>query len=91
MQPLKDSSNFKRVVLFQKSVWREQEQAHLRSLKVQVYLLIYRQARTDNKQEKSLQIEGKGTKAFSKVGALEPPECQNALSCDSFVIVLVKL
>jgi hypothetical protein len=69
MQPLKDRSNFKRVVLFQQSVWREQEQAHRRrSLKVQLYLIIYRQARTDNKQEKRLQDEGKGTKTFSKVG-----------------------
>jgi hypothetical protein len=30
--------------------------------------IIYRQARTDNKQEKNLQNEGKGTKTFSKVG-----------------------
>jgi hypothetical protein len=28
MQPLKDRSNFKRVILFQQSEWREQEQAH---------------------------------------------------------------
>jgi hypothetical protein len=44
------------------------EQAHLRSLKVQVYLIIYTQARTDNKQEKSMPNKGKGTKTFSKVG-----------------------
>jgi hypothetical protein len=84
MQPLKDSSHFKRVILFQKSVWREQEQAHLRSLEVQVYLIYTdRQEQTINTRKA---CKMKNQNIFK--GALGSPKCQNALFCDNFFIHL---